>query len=184
MNLNPTLFLLTVILLLVSCSTPRFVTNDEEYPKIGLDLVADAIVIEDRRENVSISDDLELPFISHRGQYDIVVPPLKSDHEEIIKQTILDNLDSESTLQAFLTVQVLNARKEFSATYWSERETSMVELKIVAKVGEKEIVVLESGEYIKKSIDATYKRSERIFKNALKEVTYKALKKLEHKICS
>ena len=170
------------ILLLVSCSAPKFVTSGEEYPKVNLDLGIDFVIIEDKREDVAISDDLRLPFISKAGQYDIVIPPLKSDHEDIIKQTISDNLNPDSKNKTALTVQLINARKEFSATSWSERETAFVELKIIATTRGKEFQVSASGEFIRKSVDATYKKSEKIFRSTLKEVTYNALKKLKSKI--
>lgn len=167
---------------MISCSTPKFVTSEERYPKIGLDLNAELIIVDDKRKNVSNIDDLSLPFLSHNGQYDIVIPPLSAEHERIIKKTILDNFTIDSSNSSIITVQILNARKEFSATSWSEKETSYVELKISVKIQGKEIEVTETGEYSKKSIDATYKRSERIFQNTLKEVTYKALRKLENRI--
>ena len=182
MKFNSILTLCLILILFFSCSAPKFVTSYEEYPKISLDLKAELIIVDDKRKNVSISDDLKLPFISHPGQYDISIPPLKNEYTYIIKQTILENLSSASSNSAILTVQILNARKEFTATFWSEKETSFVKLKILAKIDGKEIEVTESCEYSKKSIDAKYKRSERIFKNAIKEVTYKALKKLINKM--
>ena len=121
------------ILLFVSCSTPKFVTSGEEYPKLHLDLGIDFIVVKDKRGNISISDDLELPFISKAGQSDIVVPPLKNEYEAIIKQTVVDNLKPNSKNTAILTIHVINARKEFHVTSWSERETAFIELKIFVK---------------------------------------------------
>ncbi|WP_431127035.1 hypothetical protein [Flagellimonas flava] len=168
-----------IITFCFSCSTPKFVTRDDSYQRINLDLNPAAIIIEDKRENVAVSDDLKIPFFSKGGQYDMVAPPLDNNHENIIRQTILDNLSSQSTKSVILKAQVLEARKEFSATFWYEKETSYVELKITININGKEIEVIEAGEFYKKSADATYKRSDRIFDNALKEVTYRALKRLE-----
>ena len=170
------------ILLFVSCSTPKFVTSGEEYPKLHLDLGIDCIVVKDKRGNISISDDLELPFISKAGQSDIVVPPLKNEYEAIIKQTVVDNLKPNSKNTAILTIHVINARKEFHVTSWSERETAFIELKIFVKSNGQEFEANASGEFMRKSVDATHKKSEKIFKSTLKEVTYEALKKLENKI--
>lgn len=181
MRLRLTLIYL-LMLLLTSCNAPKFVTNHEEYPKVNLDLGVDFVIIEDKRENVSISDDLKLPFISKAGQYDIVIPPLKSAHEDIIKQTISDNLNPDSKNKGSLTVQLINARKEYSATFWSERETAFIELIIIAKTRGKEFQATASREFMRKSVDATYKTTEKVFRSTLKEVTYDALKKLDSKI--
>ena len=111
-----------------------------------------------------------------------MVPPLKNEYEAIIKQTVVDNLKPNSKNTAILTIHVINARKEFHVTSWSERETAFIELKIFVKSNGQEFEANASGEFMRKSVDATHKKSEKIFKSTLKEVTYEALKKLENKI--
>ena len=181
MKFSSILILGSISLFLLSCSAPKFVTSLEAYPKIGLNLNAEIIIIEDLRKDVSYGD-IKLPFISYSGQNNIIIPPLKSDYEKLIKETILENLNSSSSNSSIITIQILNASKEFFATFWSEKETSYVELKIIVEIDEKEIVITESGEYSKKSIDATKSSSEKIYQNALKEVTYKGLRKLKNQI--
>ncbi|MEO0901448.1 MAG: hypothetical protein AAFY00_05315 [Bacteroidota bacterium] len=173
---------LLALVFIFSCTTPKFVTSEENYPKVNLGINLNGIIIEDLRQNVSLSDDLEIPVLSRKGQYDIAIPPLKNSHKNAIRETILYNLSSKSSKLGVMKVQILKARKEFAANSGGEKETSFIELAIIINIKGKETTILESGEFYKKSIDATYKRSERIYTNALKEVTYRALQKLKENI--
>lgn len=172
------------ILLLFSCGSSKSINYKQQYPTINVNLKADLIIIEDKRGSISKKEELEIPLISKRGQYDIFVPPLRTEYEKIIRHIVGQNLSQKAVNSSILTVQLISAQKEFSDSGLKEVETSSVEIKLKIKINGKEIEVSEYGENLRKSLDANQKRSEKIFKHTLQEVTYNALQKLENKISS
>ncbi len=165
-----------------SCAAPKFSTNNTNYKKLNLNFSADFIIIKDKRKEVSFGKDIHIPVISHQNQNEVFYPPLNEEHEKILKQTVLENTDSSSIRSSIITIQVLQGRKEFYAKNFAENEGSVVEIKVTSQINGQEYEAQAMGEYTMKSIDATYKRSERIYQNALKEVTYNALAELRNKI--
>jgi len=174
--------LLILVAINFSCASPKFTTNSNGYNKLNLDFYVDFIVIKDKRKEVSIGNDIYLPGLSRQNQNEVFHPPINDNHEKILKQTVFENTNNSSKHSSIITIQLIQGRKEFYAKNFAENEISVVEIKVISQLDDKKYEAQAAGEYSMKSIDATYKRSERIYQNALKEVTYNALEILGKKI--
>lgn len=170
--------LIAVTLTIFSCKTTKFITSNDDYIKLGLDFTSNNITIIDERFYISQGQDIRLPLVSYPNQFRDFHPELNQDYKNVIKETIKENLDNTSVTNSTITVYVLEARKEFSATFSTEQELVSVKLKLVIDINGEKIEIIESGEFYRKSLDATYKSFEKLFQRSLKEVTYNSLKKI------
>lgn len=176
MNLK-TITLIAITISLFSCKSSKFITTSEDYSKLNLDFKLDDILIIDERTTISKEDDIKLPIVSHPSQFYDFHPKLKEDYKDIIINTIKENLARNSQNNSKITVFILEAKKEFSATFSSEKELVAIKLKLVIEINGDQTEIVESGKFYRKSMEATYKKFEKLFRRSLKEVTYNALKK-------
>ena len=171
--------LLVISITFFSCKSSKFITINYDYPKLNLDFVSSRISIIDNRETVSQEEDIKLPFVSHPNQLYEFHPKIKEQYKDIIEQTINENLNKNSQINSTISVFVLEARKKFSATFFTEQELVLMKLKFVIDNNRETQELIESSKFCRRSMDATYKKFEKLFQMALKETTYNALKKMK-----
>ena len=175
-----TLMVSLVSITLLSCSSSRFITQESTYTNLGLDLSSDSISILDERSFISSEDDIRLPILSVPGQAYDFYPKLSPAYKNIIHTTVMKNIAmADSSIDSKLTIYVLDARKEFSATVWSEYELVVIKLKLVVRKNGTTKEITETGEFYRKSMDAKLRTFEELFQNSLRETTYNGLKKLK-----
>lgn len=172
-------FFLVIVVSICSCTTHKFLTGDSDYKKLGIPLTTKEIIIIDQRDTISGSEDISLPFLSYPGQSIVFYPRLKQVHTDILRKTIIENLTPQATDISTITLELREAKKEFSATLSTEKELVEIEILIKVEVNNELIEVVESGMFYRKSMDAKYKKFEKLYQSSLKEVTYKALKKFK-----
>jgi len=175
-----TVTLIVIAFVLFSCKSSKFITTSEDYTKLNLDFSDNNISIIDERTLISLEEDIKIPTVSHPNQLYDYHPKLKQEYKEIITATIKENLGNASNTISTITVHIMEARKEFSATFSTEQELVSFTLKLVIDANGKKTEIIESGAFYRKSMDATYKKFEILFKKSLKEITYNALKKIKN----
>ncbi len=178
MNFKNLTFVLIIIITQFSCKSSKFITANEDYPRLDLDYSIEKISIIDKRDSISQEEDIRLPFFSQPGQIHNFHPKIRNEHKAIIISTIKNNLDSTSKKVSKITVSVLEARKEFSATFSYEKELVSVKLKLTIETNGNKLEVTISDKFYRKSMDATHKKFEKLFRESLREVTYNALKRI------
>lgn len=176
MNLK-TITLIILTTSLFSCKSSKLITTREDYTKLHLDFKSNDIFIIDERTNISEEDDIKLPVFSLPKQNYDFHPKLNKDYKNIIINTIRENSDSNSQNNSTITVFILDAKKDFSATLFAEKELVAIKLKLVIEMNGDQSEIVESAEFYRKSMDINYKKFEKLFRRSLKEVTYNALKK-------
>ncbi len=173
------LLLILISLLLFSCKSPKFITSEKNYNKLNLGFSSDSISIIDERVTIS-QDEMKIPFISVPNQLYNYYPKLNQEYQDIIKNTIYENLNTASKTNSIITVYVIEARKEFSTTFSAEQELVAITLKLVIEIDGEKIEIIESGKFYKRSMDATYKYFEKLFQESLKEITFNGLKRAKY----
>ena len=173
--------LVVITLMIFACKSSKFTTSNNHYTKINLDLKTNNISIIDKRSKISEQEDIRIPVLSLPSDTISFYPKINNIHKELIKKTILENLNNSSTDTARIIIFVLEASKEFSATNLTEQELVSIKLKLVFDAKGEKHEIIESGEFYKKSMDASKKGLEKLFQKALKEIVFKALQKYKSK---
>jgi len=181
--MRATTYLLLCALFFVSCSANKYLTYiDTKIDKdIKVDLNVDSIRVFDHRTDISDSD-IELPFLSHPNQLIKNTPPLDSTHIGIIKSTIKQSCVGEGD-KVRINVNLIDAYKEFSATFTSEKEKVYVELQLdmMDSQGNLSVLGTSHAEYDLTLMDAKHKNFEELYLLAFKGAIIDCLERTKNK---
>ncbi|MCG6190306.1 hypothetical protein [Maribellus maritimus] len=176
------IYLLICSLFLVSCSANRYLNyiNTKINNDIKVNLNVDSISIFDHRTNISDSD-IKLPFMSHPKQLVRNIPPIDSTHIETIKNTIKQSCSGDEE-RVRINVNIVEAYKEFSATFASEKEKVYVEIQLDMVDSQSNLSVLCSShaEYDLTVSDAKHKNFEELYLLAFKGAIITCLEKVKN----
>lgn len=171
------IFILLFICNLTSCKVA--LPYDNTLNKIGFNAKINSISFKDLRNNVAqLGEDIKLPTISTPNQLREFVPALLQSHEMVMKQVILENLSENAMVEYDFLVEIVEAKKIFSATWTAEKEEVKIHLKVTISNKNIQRWSEASGEYVISSFDANNKKFEMLYLLALKNVTYKAIEML------
>lgn len=176
------IYLLLCSLFLVSCSANRYLNyiNTKIDKDIKANLNVDSIRVFDHRTNISDSD-IKLPFISYPKQLIKNIPPLDSTHIETIKNTIKQSCSGDGD-RIRINVNIIEAYKEFSATFASEKEKVYVEIQLdmVDNQGNLSVLCSSHAEYDLTVSDAKHKNFEELYLLAFKGAIITCLEKVKN----
>lgn len=175
--------LISLLLVMNSCMSTKLISQklDQYLEKdLKLNYFINSIEVYDHRDSIS-NEDIKLPFISHPKQKITNITPLDGTHISIIKNTLKERSTTTGN-PARINVNIVKAYKEFSATFWNEKERVFVELQLDMIDQSNNISVLCSShaEYNYTSGDAKHKRIEMFYQKAFKGALIDCLSKVEN----
>ena len=180
MKKNITLFQVytLVAIALSSCTgTIKLAKAQKSLPRLERPFQVYEVVIFDRRKDAS-DQKMKLPLFSTPRSYNKHIPALTAEHKQVL-ETIIRSNTSGSGLPVNAVITVEEAYKEFSATLVSEKERGFAKIRVALYGLETNELVAEgnaSGDFFLQSIDATPRKMEKVYRLALRNVTYECLK--------
>ncbi len=172
-------FYITIVsLCFFSCEVNSKLTQLEtrSTEHLSLDFSVDTIIFDDSRSKIDVGA-IRLPFISLPNQNIKHALEFGVQYERIIANEIEKQCIGYDAVVA--KVFVIEAYKEFSATWSTEKERAFVKLKLEFTFDDGRVIWSEStADYFVTSIDAKHKHLERLFVIALKAATHKGLEKV------
>ncbi|WP_026932630.1 hypothetical protein [Christiangramia echinicola] len=179
-NRKITLVILIVLTLLnFGCGTNKSIL-EKDFDSENISLTGNIIevTVNDKRTDVT-DKKIELPFLSSPKSYDKVSPFITPKQEEKIKNEIKSYFNNNGQ-DLKVKINILQGYKEFSATFFHEREYA--EFSIHLQIIDLNNHILEecksSGFIETKTLDATYERMELVYNKALEMAIFKCLEEI------
>jgi hypothetical protein len=149
---------------------------DNSVKKINFNAKIKSITFKDLRSEVApIGQDIDLPTFSMPNQLKECSPAFISNHENAIRQVIINNLSIDATNEYDFVVEILEAKKIFSASWSAEKEEVKLHLKITISNPSLQVWAEAQGEYFVSSVDAKKERFKNLYVLGLKNVTHKVI---------
>lgn len=173
-------FILLIIFLFVltACSGKR---NLEMLDRTGAALEVpmsfQSITFVDHREPVSDGIYVELPPDAKMKK---INPSLTEEHKSEIQSVIVSNLASSGGEPYDLTVEILQASKQYDARKLSKSEEVVVKLRLTAAGHNIEVEAEAGGQYFYSALRGDAERHEEIYRTALRNSAYRAMEILQY----
>ena len=178
----PSLILTTLICaFLFSCTltrqTPKIL--DEAVPNVHLAYLVERVEITDRRINVS-AEQMRIPAWSTPKSYTKHVPAVTDGHREEIVSFCKYNIRGSGP-SVVAMVNLVDAYKEFSATFSTERERGYVRMEVIlydVATNEQLISCESTADFGVESRDADQEKMEKVYRYSLRQAVYKCFKSI------
>ena len=179
--ISSSIFIAIFCSITLSCTTTKQTPKilDEGVPNVHLAYQIEHVEIIDNRRNVS-SGEMRIPAISTPKSYTKHFPVVTPEHRQEILDFCKNNVKSSGrSVQAI--VNLVDAYKEFSATFSTERERGYVKMEVILYdlQTDKQLISCESiGTFGIESNDADQQKMEKIYQYALRQAIYKCFRSI------
>ncbi|NQY67131.1 MAG: hypothetical protein HRT72_05330 [Flavobacteriales bacterium] len=168
--------IISLLFFLSSCGPASLITQFNGYSdtELNLPIYIEGIIYKDARKKVDQSV-IELPSVFASNQVikhnPILIPFHQNEMSRVIRSHCKGGKDTASVL-----IIITDSYQEFSATWWQQTEKAHVELDMIFQLKNKYNYSANSkAEYYISSGNAKPKRSETLYRIALKNGVHKAL---------
>jgi len=171
------LYIIIAFALLASCSSTKQLTlpPDRTMDHLDFHINIDTIIFQDKRKDVSAQTDINLDN-KEAGEH---VPILTDSHKEAIKETIYTNTIYQEEEAFKVIVELMEAKKIFSATPEVEREEVIIKIKLRANSTMRGMWTEAEGTHYVSSDNAKNDHFEELYLRSLKNVTHMCLEMMK-----